>query len=411
MCKFVTMRIFGATDFEGRKINLEFSFSSSTPPSIAELFFKATTAFNNFFAFHGSPFTFHIRCAAVFQENQRRWITVGRGTRLFPDAQVYFFQVHLPESTKEIEPPILAFPYLAGYQQRPRYGNKRPSHSTSLSSEQEESVVPTGMGSFSSRTPVFVLPLTPSLPPSRHSVPSLTVPVSHSFPSLELPVLHDGKMSPRLGSTHASPTLVTRQTPRGLDVLLPPSEEEGPDDDGWRHGRTAITEKRIHAFTSPLSSFTSPLVHSSALHSPRRVVLSPHNEVEMREESPPCRQGGGQMGSSFQYSPPYPSLKTASSAPSESPSRGSPKRYLVGEKLFSPGLEIRSTSSSECSPQCVTEGPPTYSREESLLREEREKFQFRMRLPVDELRYIVRAESEELARQLASTSQPRRVEA
>lgn len=106
------MKVLGATDFEGEKINLEFDFSSRWAPTVYELLYKATTAFNNYFAVHGGRYTFYIRCAAVFDEARKEWKTLRPSTALAPNDQVYFFQVDVQESTGAIPTPTSAQPYL-----------------------------------------------------------------------------------------------------------------------------------------------------------------------------------------------------------------------------------------------------------------------------------------------------------
>eukprot|EP00796_Vickermania_ingenoplastis_P005945 gene5945-4254_t len=113
------MKLYGATDFEGRKVNLEFTFSGRAAPSVYELYYKATTAFNNFFAYHGSPYTFHIRCGAVYDTDSRQWKTLHCSTTLTPESQVYFFQVDIPESMGPIDAPASSYPYLDGFRQQP----------------------------------------------------------------------------------------------------------------------------------------------------------------------------------------------------------------------------------------------------------------------------------------------------
>lgn len=114
------MIIYGATDFEGKKVNLEFNFSSGSPPSIFELYFYAATAFNNYFAFHHSPYTFCLRCGAVFDEKSLKWRILKPSSTLSSGVQVYFFQMELSESTGAIEPSISSYPFLKGYRQPTR---------------------------------------------------------------------------------------------------------------------------------------------------------------------------------------------------------------------------------------------------------------------------------------------------
>lgn len=390
------MRIFCATDFEGRKINLEFKFSSTSPPSMSELFFQAVTAFNNYFAFHGSPFTFHIRSAAVYNESEERWETFRRSTVLFPDAQVYFFQVNLHETLKEIEPPVLAFPYLTGYQQRPRYGNKSVSHDQRRSLE-------SAMSNAEAQNATEFAPsrvAAASRPPQPHQ------PLSSSFPSIDIPLLGETKSS--LPSPNAMHRFITGvdHSPRVVPPPLPtPMKESGHGDDGEAQDAAIfrLPPNLLHAYWQVPFHYTPP---NNSVRDDSAVLHSQFHQGEpgKREESPPCRGGEGENAKGLPASPPYPfstPLLSFSSVPA-----GSFKRNLPdGGNFFSPPVEMRSPSRSESMPYySSTLAISTGDREGSLLKEEREKFNYLMSLPVDEVRCRVRAESEELSRQLSSAT-------
>lgn len=331
------MQVFAATDFEGRKVNLEFTFSSERLPSVSELFFNAVTAFNNFFAFHGSPFTFHIRSAAIFDEEECCWKTLRRNTPLFPSAQVYFFQVHLHESVKEIEPATSSYPFLGGYTQRARYGRKTPSEPRSLSPKVQPATEKRELPFSSYLSP-------PPLPRSLSSSSSLS-PKSAILPEKE-------------GALH-SPNASRRQ--EGSQV-----ENE---------------------------------------------ALTPCNaqKVIFQGSSPPCK---GEMQIENFSAFPFPiSPYQFSSSPSSSHSSESARLKNATWRVYSPSVQIRSLSRSgefrnydgASTKKSISEGF-LGTREGSLFREERDKFAHLMVLPVDDVRKIVREESEEQAVRLASFS-------
>lgn len=109
------MKVYGAADIRGRKVNLRFSFAHK--PSVFEVFYVANTAFNNYYAVEGLPNTFHIRCGALFDPSTQRWVTLSRDSKLSSNSQIYFFQVDLTESMSHIEDPVSARPYLNGFHQ------------------------------------------------------------------------------------------------------------------------------------------------------------------------------------------------------------------------------------------------------------------------------------------------------
>lgn len=332
------MHIFAATDFEGRKVNLEFTFSSEKPPSVSELFFNAVTAFNNFFAFHGSPFTFHIRSAAIFNEEECCWKTLRRSTALFPSAQVYFFQVNLHESVKEIEPATSSFPFLGGYKQRARYGKNSPSEPPSLS---------------------------PKVEPDEEKK--------------ELPTSSYLSPPPLSGSFASSPSCLN------LKSAISPKKE------GSLHSPNASGRQEASSMDSDA-------------HTPRNT-----QKVKFQGSSPPCMKGIQSENLSGSPSPisPYHFPLTPSSYHSSENIRMKNAAW----KVYSPSVQMRSLSrSDEFRHDAYASGKNSFSegyfgtREGSIFREERDKFAHLMVLPVDDVRKIVRDESEEQAVQLASFS-------